>query len=49
MKCEIRYKRGTQVQTLTLSGTEERSHFRMEAAAMTAALAREENGALCLK
>ena len=48
MKCEIRYKRGTQVQTLTLSGTEERSHFRMEAAAMTAALAREENGALCL-
>ena len=48
MKCEIRYKRGTQVQTLALSGTEERSQFRLEAAAMTIALAQEENGAVCL-
>ena len=48
MKCEIRYKRGTKVETLTLSGTEERSQFRLEAAAMTAALAQEESGALCL-
>lgn len=48
MKCEIRYKRGARVETLTLSGTEERSQFRLEAAAMTAALAQEESGALCL-
>ena len=44
MKCEIRYKRGTQVQTLSFSGTEERSLFRLEAAALTAALAEEEDG-----
>ena len=48
MKCVIRYKRGAQIETLSLSGTEERSQFRLDAAAMTVALAQEETGALCL-
>ena len=48
MKCEIRYKRGAVVETLSFSGTEERSLFRLEAAALTAALAEEEDGTLRL-
>ena len=38
MRCEIRYKRGSQVETLAFSGSEERKLFRMEAAALTASL-----------
>ena len=48
MKCIIRYKRGTQVETLAFAGTEERKLFSMDAPALTAALAKDEDNVIRL-
>ncbi|MBQ9045330.1 MAG: alpha-galactosidase [Oscillospiraceae bacterium] len=48
MKCEIRYRRGGQAETLAFSGAATRGELRMETAALTAVLETDEKGVLRL-